>query len=616
MNNNNAGFLFLFLTLLFLSSGWFVFSFALAMTFYSIGGILFIISILFFTIATSTSNNQPNNQKESFSNDTNSNEEKVAIQDINSIQEMIAKHEASYKNVAFPDASKDESESKESESKETDSLKVVPKDVPKENSNVVKNESSNNDQIAVASELIINAETITNENPLKDSQPTQPTQDTKDSQDSQDTQQFEANESESGKQENLYGLKLHEKKQILAELNFATEFELNHQVDHREISTNQSLAYFETNKLASYHNHPEDVPTNIEVKKGDGKAMVYFKGVPNATFYSVIVQPYGRTINGWKSPILIPDLHDGIEYTFSVKAHNQHGYSRSSNCSMPIQMKKGVTKPNSPQDIVMKPGNGSVTVHFKVDSDIQFYSLKAIPGNYFVKDVGSPIAIGGLTNGVLYTISIQSHNSRGSSDELVIGQCKPTLPMKIPLPPANLHAKPKSHSAEVYFTEIENAVHYTVTTIPGNVETIGVKSPIVVTNLENNVAYTFTITATNEEGTSIYSLPSEPIKPTSVEIIPKETVAKKGFGILPEAPLHPFAIKGNGFAMVKFDESLSALSYTVTSSPGSIKATGLIPPITIDGLENGVAYTFTVTATNKFGMSYPSKPSNEIIPTI
>ncbi len=90
----------------------------------------------------------------------------------------------------------------------------------------------------------------------------------------------------------------------------------------------------------------------------------------------------------------------------------------------------------------------------------------------------------------------------------------------------------------------------------------------------------------------------------------------KGLGILPEAPTYPFATAGNGYAVVSFEESPSAISYTVKSSPGDKIGTALIPPVTVDGLENGTSYTFTVIATNKFGQSHPSEQSNSITPSI
>jgi hypothetical protein len=55
-------------------------------------------------------------------------------------------------------------------------------------------------------------------------------------------------------------------------------------------------------------------------------------------------------------------------------------------------------------------------------------------------------------------------------------------------------------------------------------------------------------------------------------------------------------------------------SYTVTSSPEGITATGTASPITVRGLTNGTTYTFTVTAINGKGVSNPSAPSSAVTP--
>lgn len=55
---------------------------------------------------------------------------------------------------------------------------------------------------------------------------------------------------------------------------------------------------------------------------------------------------------------------------------------------------------------------------------------------------------------------------------------------------------------------------YTVTSSPGNITATGASSPIVVTGLTEDQAYTFTVTATNLIGTSAASAASNSVTPT------------------------------------------------------------------------------------------------------
>ena len=61
---------------------------------------------------------------------------------------------------------------------------------------------------------------------------------------------------------------------------------------------------------------------------------------------------------------------------------------------------------------------------------------------------------------------------------------------------------------------------------------------------------------------------------------------------------------------------LPITSYTVTSSPGSVTASGANSPITVSGLTAGTSYTFTVTATNANGISAATSASNSVTPAV
>lgn len=88
---------------------------------------------------------------------------------------------------------------------------------------------------------------------------------------------------------------------------------------------------------------------------------------------------------------------------------------------------------------------------------------------------------------------------------------------------------------------------------------------------------------------------------------------------VPDAPTIGTATPGNQQVSVAFtapadDGGSTITQYTATSSPGSFTGTAGSSPVTVTGLTNGTAYTFTVTATNAIGTSAPSASSNSATP--
>jgi hypothetical protein len=98
--------------------------------------------------------------------------------------------------------------------------------------------------------------------------------------------------------------------------------------------------------------------------------------------------------------------------------------------------------------------------------------------------------------------------------------------------------------------------------------------------------------------------------------------AKQGlWPTVPAAPTIGTATAGNASASVAFTApanigSSAITSYTATSSPGAFTGTGASSPVTVSGLTNGTAYTFTVQATNGAGTGPASAASNSVTPVV
>jgi outer membrane protein OmpA-like peptidoglycan-associated protein len=138
---------------------------------------------------------------------------------------------------------------------------------------------------------------------------------------------------------------------------------------------------------------------------------------------------------------------------------------------------------------------------------------------------------------------------------------------------------------------------YTVTAQPGG-ETATVDGAAggtaTISGLTNGTEYTFTATATNAAGTSAAG-PEAKATPVTRPGGPAITKISVGNGKVTVTVAPP---ADNGGAVVT--------SYTVTAQPGGRTATvrgAAGGSATISGLTNGVAYTFTATATNGAGTS-------------
>jgi trimeric autotransporter adhesin len=241
------------------------------------------------------------------------------------------------------------------------------------------------------------------------------------------------------------------------------------------------------------------------------------------------------------------------------------------------------------------------------------YNVISTPGS-FTATGASPVTVTGLQSGTAYTFQATGVTS-GAVTGIQSGASSSITATTVPATPSAPTAtdQPSGRAynngqASVAFTAPttggKTISSYTVTSSPGSFTNTGSSSPITVTGLQSGTAYTYTLTATNANGTSSASSALSAVTATTV----------------PQAPTIGTATAGNAQASVTFTAGATGGSaitgYTVTSSPGNITATGSSSPITITGLTNGTAYTFTATATNANGTSSASSASNSVSPVI
>jgi uncharacterized repeat protein (TIGR01451 family) len=185
--------------------------------------------------------------------------------------------------------------------------------------------------------------------------------------------------------------------------------------------------------------------------------------------------------------VLISGLVNGTSYTFTVTATNASGTSAPSAPSAPVTP-PGIAVPAAPTGVTALAGDTQASVSFTVSpppqgAPITSYVVTSSPGGIVVS-IPPPASgntatalVGGLTNGVSYTFTVQAVNLAGTS--------APSAPSNAVVPSA----------AHVPVLQIALSGPSSVTTTPSQATyTITVSNPITATsNFPANVSVTHTL---------------------------------------------------------------------------------------------------------------------------
>jgi uncharacterized protein (TIGR02145 family) len=318
------------------------------------------------------------------------------------------------------------------------------------------------------------------------------------------------------------------------------------------------------------------------------------------------------TVSGTSSPIVVTGLILGVNYIFTVFAKNDVGPSTTITTVTTVApcvlntASAGSASPTLAVNTVLTNIIHSTTLATGIGTATGLPSgVTASWSANVITISGTPTAVGSFSYEIPLTGGCGSVKAMGTIT------VTPAPAATVPGAPTSVAATAGNATASVAFVAPTSnggsvITGYTVTSSPAGGISTGASSPLTVTGLTNGTAYTFTVVATNAVGSSAASAASSAVTPA-----PAATV--------PGAPTSVAATAGNATASVAFVVPSSnggsvITGYTVTSSPAGGISTGASSPLTVTGLTNGTAYTFTVVATNAVGSSVASAASSAVTP--
>jgi len=313
----------------------------------------------------------------------------------------------------------------------------------------------------------------------------------------------------------------------------------------------------------------------------------------------------------------------GTTYSVRVVAVNLLGRGATASASVTPE-----SVPDAPGSVIVERGDSSAIVRWVAPAangrPITDYTV-TVEGDDSkscavdaTASAATTCVVNGLTNGVAARFLVSARNSLGvgptTRSASVTPASKPAAPTSVVgtkgrgqvsvswIPGADNGAPIESYTARVVGSPLRSCT-----------SRIGVSSAnsCTITGLSNGTSYAFEVVATNAVGTSVASVASASVVPSSP------------FGT-PDAPLDVTATAGDAFITVRWTappangNRITQFTVTSTVDPSigcSYRTdTNWGDFCTVSGLTNATAYRFRVTATNAIGTSDPSAATASTTP--
>jgi len=335
--------------------------------------------------------------------------------------------------------------------------------------------------------------------------------------------------------------------------------------------------------------------------------------------------PYSTLVAATRTSTRIDSLAGGRRHDFRVVAINAAGAGAP---SAPFAVTiLAVTVPSAPRNFGgylsgtsaylawSTPGSsgGAAVTGYEVSQSTDSGATWSIAATVTAPVRGAHIA--SLVGGRTYLFRVVARNSVGVSTPSTTVTLQPRI-AGTPNPPSNVVATVDTTTVNVswrpvtssfapvtdYIVEVSTNYSDTWTVHPDDVSTATTAR---LTNRTPDVPVSIRIRAVNSFGTGPAS--------GSVSVVPRAAPSAPG------APRNVSGTPGDSSVIVSWlapasDGGASITAYRVTASPGASTCAAATTMCVVTGLTNGVAYTFTVTATNSVGAGPASAASDPVTP--
>ena len=356
-------------------------------------------------------------------------------------------------------------------------------------------------------------------------------------------------------------------------------------------------------------------PTNVVARYATRSVFVSWtaplsNGGTAITQYTVTSNPTSRTcVASDASGCLVSGLTNGTNYTFVVRAVNAAGTGSPSSASNVVAPR---STPGPVSAVEVEHRDSAVLVSWEPPVDIHesgiSYVVTSNPtGRTCTTSTQASCLVAGLKNGISYQFAVVAQYGNGDRGSSVTSI--PVSPSTIPGEPRGPVAQAGYLSGLVSWTapasDGGNSVsRYQAIASPGGQTCTTSTTNCTVPGLDLGSRYKFLVRAENVNGWGPWS----------------EITSEILVGTRPDSPNSVYAIPQSFGARVYWSEPLntggfSVEKYIVTSSPGGfICSTGGATTCLMNGLQNGVDYTFTVRAETELDVSVESIASSLVKP--